>query len=78
MTFQRRDVATSQHFRDSYIKIIKSTGDPIFEVSSDVRRRSETRSRNDPRDRDNSCLCISLLKLSMIYRTMLVITFIMF
>ena len=77
-TFQHRDVVTSQRFRDSCIRIIKSIGDLIFEVSSDVRKRSGTRSRSDSSDRENSCLCISLLELSMIYRTMLVITFIMF
>ena len=75
---QRRDVVTSRRFHDSCIRIIKSTGDPIFEVSSDVRTRSGTRSKSDPRDRENSCLCVSLLKLLMIYRTTLVITFIMF
>ena len=62
VTFQHRDVATSRRFHDSYIIIIKSMGDRIFEVSSDVWIRSGTRSRSDPRDRKNSCLCISLLK----------------
>ena len=77
-TFQRRDIATSRCFRNSCIIIIKSTGDPIFEVSSEKMKKSRTRSRRNPRDCENSCLCISLVELPMIYRTMLVITFIMF
>ena len=75
VTLQRRDVrptevkvkeqpniAMSRLFHDSCIIIIKSTRDPIFEVLSDVQTRSGTRSRSDPRDRKNSCFCISLLK----------------
>ena len=59
---ERPDVATSRRFRDSYIIIIKSTGDPIFEASRDVRTRSEKRSNSNSRDRKDSCFCISLLK----------------
>ena len=68
----------SRRFRNSCIRIIKSTGDPIFKALSDVRMRIGARSRGDPRDRENSCLCIYLLELSMIYGTMFIITFMMF
>ena len=83
---QRRDVWSTKFKAKEHLNFAtllrflqqnyKSMGDPIFEVLSDVRTRSGTRSRSDPRDRENSCFCISLLELSMIYRTMFVITFI--
>ena len=75
---QRRVVPTLRRFRDSCIRIMKSIRDPIFEALSDIRTRSRTGSKRNQRDRENSCLCISLLELSMSYRTMLVITSIMF
>ena len=84
---QRRDVRSTEVQAKEQLNVAKflrflqqnykSTGDPIFK-ESDVRTRSETGSRSDLRDLENSCLCISLLKLSMIYRTMFLITFIMF
>ena len=59
---QRHDVPTSQRSHYSFYIIIKSTGYLILEKIEGCTDESEKRSKSNPRDRKDSCFCISLLK----------------